>query len=696
MLNKFREAIAGAGLNPPDVIEPGRMHRFPGAGKRTGNTAGWCKLFEDGMGGSFGDWSQDFTADWQAERSVPFTPMQREAFFRQVKESKAQAKAEKMAKQSDAAAKAAAIWRLAQPAANDHPYLSRKAIGPNGAKVHDGALVIPMREGAALHSLQFIGADGVKRFLTDGKKKGCYCSIGNPAGAAALCIAEGFATGATIHEATGLPVAVAFDAGNLESVALTVRTRYPNLSLIICADDDMATEGNPGVTKATAAAFSVGGRLAIPAFGENRPPAGTDFNDMAAHCGNEAVRLAIEGATIPIPAPDETSAANGAMRHISAPDSVVLIRGDSIKPEAVRWLWDGWLARGKFHVLAGAPGTGKTTIALALTATLSMSGRWPDGSHALAGNVIIWSGEDDPSDTLAPRLLAMGADMTRVHFVTNTIEQGEPRPFDPSRDMTTLTLQAAEIGDVRLLIVDPVVSAVAGDSHKNADTRRALQPLVDLGAKLDCAVVGISHYSKGTQGRDPLERVTGSLAFGALARVVWGTAKGAEEGQLRRLVRAKSNIGPDGGGFEYDLEQTEVNAHPGLFASRVLWQGAIEGGARELLAEAETIEGEPNQLSDTTQWLNDLLSEEGGKLDKKTIVRLAKENGHAERTVQRAREKLGVTISQTGFGREKKSVWALPISGDGLIRANHANECQPEKHGTHGMNGQNGEAGEVF
>lgn len=376
-----------------------------------------------------------------------------------------------------------------------------------------------------------------------------------------------------------------------------------------------------------------------------------------------------------------------------ATDSVVLIRGDTIKPEAVRWLWTGWLARGKFHVLAGAPGTGKTTIAIALAATLSKGGQWPDSSQALPGNIIIWSGEDDPSDTLGPRLLAMGADMTRIHFVANTIEQGESRPFDPARDMGALALQAAGIGDVRMLIVDPVVSAVAGDSHKNGETRRALQPLVELGATLNCAVLGISHYSKGTQGRDPLERVTGSLAFGALARVVWGAAKGAEEGQMRRLVRAKSNIGEDGGGFEYDLEQIEVKAHPGLFASRVLWHGAIEGGARELLAEAETFEGEPNQLCDTTQWLAELLGEEGGKLDKRTIIRLAKEDGHAERTVQRAREKLGITVSQTGFGQDKKSVWTLPIAGKSVIRANHANECQVEIHGT---NGHDSQPSEIF
>jgi hypothetical protein len=94
--------------------------------------------------------------------------------------------------------------------------------------------------------------------------------------------------------------------------------------------------------------------------------------------------------------------------------TVRLLNGGDLEPEVIRWLWDGWLARGKLHVMAGAPGTGKTTIALALAATISTGGRFPDGARCEAGNVLIWSGEDDPKDTLLPRLLAMGADRKRI------------------------------------------------------------------------------------------------------------------------------------------------------------------------------------------------------------------------------------------------------------------------------------------
>ena len=254
-------------------------------------------------------------------------------------------------------------------------------------------------------------------------------------------------------------------------------------------------------------------------------------------------------------------------QQTSQDDGVVLVQGTSIQPASVSWLWQYWLALGKLHILAGQPGQGKTTIALACASVVSSGGSWPDGSRCASGNVLIWSGEDDPADTLVPRLLAMGSDLSRVHFVDGTRIEGKKQPFDPARDLAALTTKAESIGDVRLLIVDPVVSAVAGDSHRNTEVRRELQPVVDLGVALDCAVLGISHFSKGSSGREPVERVTGSVAFGAVARVVMCAAKvKGEDGDDRRiLARAKSNIGPDQGAFEYSIEQLELQSHPGSF-----------------------------------------------------------------------------------------------------------------------------------
>ena len=98
-------------------------------------------------------------------------------------------------------------------------------------------------------------------------------------------------------------------------------------------------------------------------------------------------------------------------------DKVILTCGTDLTPEPYRWLWQYWLAMGKLHILAGAPGQGKTTIALAMAATITIGGRWPDGSRCAPGNVLIWSGEDDPADTLVPRLMAAGADRARCYFI---------------------------------------------------------------------------------------------------------------------------------------------------------------------------------------------------------------------------------------------------------------------------------------
>jgi hypothetical protein len=194
----------------------------------------------------------------------------------------------------EAREKAAAIWQRAAPAADDHPYLVSKGVKAHGLRLHNGALVVPMRDGAELHSLQFIGAEGEKRFLACARVSGCYFAIGEPNGT--LCIAEGYATGASIFEATGYAVAVAFNAGNLLPVARALRARFPGLRLILCADDDAATQGNPGRTKAGEAAQAVVGFLAIPEFGDARPEGATDFNDLQRLAGPAAVRACIEAA----------------------------------------------------------------------------------------------------------------------------------------------------------------------------------------------------------------------------------------------------------------------------------------------------------------------------------------------------------------------------------------------------------------
>jgi len=266
-VQQFRDAIQAAGVTPPEVIEAdGKLRRFSSNGRR-GDGAGWYLLFSDGIpAGCFGDWRTGFTQTWRADIGRALTPAEEAAHRDKAQAMRREREAEEARRKAEAQARASAIWEVATSAPDDHAYLTRKGIKANGARLHQGKLVIPMRADGTIHSLQFIWADGNKRFLTGGRVAGCYLSIGNTKGAAALCIAEGFATGATIFEATGYPVAVAFNAGNLLAVAKAMREKFPDLPLILCADDDRHTPGNPGLTKATEAARAVGGLLVVPEF----------------------------------------------------------------------------------------------------------------------------------------------------------------------------------------------------------------------------------------------------------------------------------------------------------------------------------------------------------------------------------------------------------------------------------------------
>lgn len=345
----------------------------------------------------------------------------------------------------------------------------------------------------------------------------------------------------------------------------------------------------------------------------------------------------------------------------SKPNGIVLTCGTELTPEPVYWLWQNWLALGKFHLLAGAPGQGKTTIAMSLAATVTIGGRWPDGTRCEAGNVLIWSGEDDPSDTLLPRLLAAGACRERCFFISGARIKGEVEPFDPARDMGQLLAAVEKIGGIKMLVVDPVVSAVTGDSHKNTEVRRALQPLVDLAAACQCVLLGITHFSKGGQGSDPSQRVIGSVAFTAVARVVLVAAKvKSEDGEdTRILARSKSNIGPDDGGFQYHLEQIEVDAFPGIEAARIAWGKSVEGNASQLLTDpnegsAAGDEEEGSARDSAEDFLKELLKD--GPAPTKHVETEAKAAGIAWRTVRRASDSLTVKKQKSNGSW----YWSLP------------------------------------
>ncbi len=264
-IDQFREAILSCGMIPPCHIQPGIFYRMPGVNKSQRNTAGYCKIFPDLSGWVIGDFSSDLYIVGRVKqnsspsqyRSSNYLPNQTN--MKQFTE-KSRSHAKKVAKN---------IWKQARKASSNHQYLKAKGIKAYGLKqTTRDTLIIPLRIGGELHSLQFISPNGTKRFLKGGQVKGCYHSIGNlNNNPSILCIAEGYATGATIYEATGYPVAITFSAGNLLHVAKKMRSIFPNFCLVLCADNDYETVGNPGLTKAIEAANAVKGIVAIPTSG---------------------------------------------------------------------------------------------------------------------------------------------------------------------------------------------------------------------------------------------------------------------------------------------------------------------------------------------------------------------------------------------------------------------------------------------
>lgn len=297
---QFIEAIAAAGLTPPDeIIGDRKIHRFSSNGNKR-DDAGWYIFFDDERpAGRFGCNRAQIDATWSAKSTREFTPEEKKAWRDRMDAARAQREADQQAERDACAATAADMWSRAAPA--PHPYAERKLIETTGTRVLDGELLVPLRHGpGALVGLQRIRPDGTKLFLKGTPAGGAYTVLGKPTKTGPVVICEGWATGVSIQMATGYCVVVAFNAGNLAPVAQKIRAALPDAVLVIAADDDAFTvrpEGhpqagqpwNPGVEAAAAAAEAVGASVVMPDWIADRGR-GTDFNDLHVSEGIHAVR----------------------------------------------------------------------------------------------------------------------------------------------------------------------------------------------------------------------------------------------------------------------------------------------------------------------------------------------------------------------------------------------------------------------
>jgi putative DNA primase/helicase len=260
-------------------VPDGSIHRFRVPDDKPGRLNGWYCLFADGIAsGAFGSWKTGGASTWCSRE--PVDAREAEQVRQRVEQARRQREAEQQRRQLKAANLAQRWWRDARRADPDHPYLIAKGVRSYSLRQRRDELLVPLYSGGVLVNLQRIAPDGGKRFLFGGRIKGTYSPLGRITPGKPLCICEGWATGATLHE-SGYTVACAMNAGNLKPVALALRAEYHATEIIIAGDDDRLTDGNPGRTAANAAAAAVGGQVALPEWPEGAPDDLTDFNDLA-------------------------------------------------------------------------------------------------------------------------------------------------------------------------------------------------------------------------------------------------------------------------------------------------------------------------------------------------------------------------------------------------------------------------------
>jgi putative DNA primase/helicase len=416
------------------------------------------------------------------------------------------------------------------------------------------------------------------------------------------------------------------------------------------------------------------------------PTGGLDENDvrdklfaaaeacgLVAEDGAASVRATIEsgakaGRAQPRQAPDtnnhnqadhksggEHDEQNGELRIVAAAD---------LEMCGVEWLWPGRFALGKIGLIAGLPDMGKGQIAAFLAAAVTAGIELPcrEGS-APQGNVIWFNAEDDARDTVLPRLIAAGADPKRAHFVNGAGVGGEDKTFSLVTDLRLLRKAIERIGNVVLVIIDPV-SAYLGvgkvDSRSATDVRGILTPLKELAEEFHIAVVAIAHFNKKDDIKSALLRVSDSIAYVAAARHVYAVLDDPENKDSKLFVKAKNNLAPDKKALRYGMGVKTVGRDERLGvdidAPFIVWHSQhVEITANEAMAAA----GGHTAKREAREFLLERLRD--GPVKAEDIYEEAEHGeGISRRTLERAKKELGIKSRKPPGKFDGAWTWELP------------------------------------
>lgn len=339
------------------------------------------------------------------------------------------------------------------------------------------------------------------------------------------------------------------------------------------------------------------------------------------------------------------------------PEVVKLTRMSTVTLTNINWLWPERIALGKITVIAGEPGVGKSQISAYLAATASKGLQWPDvPEHCPLGSVVILSAEDDPADTIGPRLVAAGADLEKCHVLEAVrVEHNgkvKERGFNLAEDVQRLGRVLDTLGDVRLVVIDPITAYLGNtDSHNNAEIRGVLAPLVEMAAQRSVAIVLVTHFNK-SNGQSATARVIGSIGLIAAARGGFAATKDETNSDVRYFLPIKNNIGNDKTGLSYIIEEVVVNRD--IRTSRIVWQvGTVD--AHGIINPPP--EAKPTARNEAAKWLREYL--DGKTIGASEVIAEGQAAGFNNSAINRAADMLRMV-------RKKRPVkdggwdWTLP------------------------------------
>jgi putative DNA primase/helicase len=333
-------------------------------------------------------------------------------------------------------------------------------------------------------------------------------------------------------------------------------------------------------------------------------------------------------------------------------------RASSFEPRAISWLWPNRFALG---LIAGLPDEGKGQVFANMAATVTQGGRWPcNEGEAPQGNVLLLTAEDGIEDTVAPRLMAAGADLDCVEIVRMVRDQNGKRMFNLADDLDLLRQKIHDAGNVRLVQIDPI-SAYLGDqidSFRTTAVRSVLAPLVDLADEMNVSIVGMLHFNKKLDVNNALLRISDSLAFGATARHVYAVVDDAEN-KRKLFVKGKNNLAiGDNKSLAYRFRERDVawdmNGQV-ITAPYIVWEGShVEVTASQAMAANKS----PGARDQAKKFLTESLAD--GPVLKTDLEEAADAHGISNRTLYRAKDELGVIVEKGRGVTHGKWTWRLP------------------------------------